>query len=63
MVVQGKAVFTDRVKKKRFPTEKRYSPLMCRNKERIVGYDSYWFKVCIMYVVKGQKRIHSIEFQ
>ena len=49
-------------KKKRFPTEKRYSPLMCRNKERIVCYDSYWFKVC-MYVVKGQKRIHSIEFQ
>ena len=21
-----------------FPTEKRYSPLMCRKKERIVGY-------------------------
>ena len=39
------------------PTEKRYSPLMCRKKERIVGYDSSWFKV-YMYVVKGQKCIH-----
>ena len=61
VVVQGKTVFTARVKK-RFPTEKRYSPLMCRNKERIVGYDSYWLKVC-MYVVTGQKRIHILEFQ
>ena len=44
------------------PTEKRYSPLMCRKKERIVGYDSSWFKV-YMYVVKGQKCIHVKEFQ
>ena len=35
---------------------------MFKKKERIVGYDSYWFKV-YMYVVKGQKRIHVIEFQ
>ena len=56
VVVQGKAVFTARVKEMimideeyticfRFPREKRYSPLMCRKKEGIVGYDSYRFEV------------------
>ena len=74
VVVRGKAVFTARDKKNATmieeeyticlpsPTEKRYSPLMCRKKERIVGYDSSWFKV-YMYVVKGQKCIHVKEFQ
>ena len=46
----------------RFPREKRYSPLMFRKNERIVGYDSYRFKV-FMYVVKGQQRIHVLHFQ
>ena len=58
VVVQGKAVFTARAKKKvimideeyticfRFPREKRYSPLMCRKKERIVGCEGQSFIVC-----------------
>ena len=46
----------------RFPGRKRYSPLMFRKMERIVGYDSFWFKV-YLYVVKGQERIHVIQFQ
>ena len=41
----------------RFPGRKRYSPLMFRKMERIVGYHSSWFKA-YLYVVKGQKRIH-----
>ena len=75
VVVQGRAVFTAHVKNKcgmmideecticfRFPRKKRYSPLLFRKKERIVGSDSYWFKV-FMYFVKGQKRIHVWQFQ
>ena len=68
MVVRGKAVFTARDKKNATmieeeyticlpsPTEKRYSPLMCRKKERIVGYDSSWFKV---YVCCERSKVHS----
>ena len=55
VVVQGRAVFTAHVKNKcvmmmideeyticlRFPRKKRYSPLMFRKMEWIVGYDSY----------------------
>ena len=41
----------------RFQREKRYSPLMCRKQERIVGYDSY----CIssLYVCCGRSKVHS----
>ena len=65
------AVFTAHVKKMRavlmideeypicwrFPREKRYSPLICGKKERIVGYDFYCFSS--LYVCCERSKVHS----